>query len=343
MSGSSPGRRPTAGGAVSSRRGSTRSSPCTCSGTRSTVRSSRPRSADWTASSSRGHPGGPVRRLEACQSPVWDTVLAMIALLDAGVPADDPSVVRAARGRRQRRSPSPVIGRRPVPSWPRPAGPSSSPTIATPMSTTRLRSCWPCAGVPPPTATTPPPCNGAWTGWSGCSRATADGPRSTLTTPARWSPSCPSATSVRSSTHRQPTSTAHAVEMLAAHGQAASEVCRRGVTWLLANQEPGGSWFGRWGANHIYGTGAAVPALVAAGVARDSVAVRRAVRWLHQVQNPDGGWGEDLRSYDDPAWIGRGASTASQTGWAPAGPARRGRPLVRPGAWRGISGRQSGG
>ena len=33
-------------------------------------------------------------------------------------------------------------------------------------------------------------------------------------------------------------------------------------------------------------------------------------------QNEDGGWGEDPRSYDDPAWIGRGPSTASQTAWA---------------------------
>jgi squalene-hopene/tetraprenyl-beta-curcumene cyclase len=40
------------------------------------------------------------------------------------------------------------------------------------------------------------------------------------------------------------------------------------------------------------------------------------VRWLEQHQNADGGWGEDLRSYRDPAWIGRGASTASQTAWA---------------------------
>ena len=32
--------------------------------------------------------------------------------------------------------------------------------------------------------------------------------------------------------------------------------------------------------------------------------------------NPDGGWGEDLRSYVDGRWVGRGASTASQTAWA---------------------------
>ena len=34
------------------------------------------------------------------------------------------------------------------------------------------------------------------------------------------------------------------------------------------------------------------------------------------MQNEDGGFGEDLRSYRDPAWRARGASTASQTAWA---------------------------
>ncbi len=64
------------------------------------------------------------------------------------------------------------------------------------------------------------------------------------------------------------------------------------------------------------------------------------MRWLEDHQNDDGGWGEDCRSYDDPAWIGRGASTASQTAWAllaldaagersPA--AQRGRDLARRG------------
>src|SRR5205807_6987457 len=42
-------------------------------------------------------PEGPVRRLEACQSPVWDTVLVMIALADAGLPPDHPALVGAGR------------------------------------------------------------------------------------------------------------------------------------------------------------------------------------------------------------------------------------------------------
>ncbi len=88
------------------------------------------------------------------------------------------------------------------------------------------------------------------------------------------------------------------------------------MAWLLAEQEAGGSWFGRWGVNHLYGTGAAVPALVEAGVAPSDARIRRAVEWLEAHQNADGGWGEDLRSYRDRAWIGRGASTASQTAWA---------------------------
>ncbi|WP_309058233.1 prenyltransferase/squalene oxidase repeat-containing protein, partial [Streptomyces sp.] len=91
---------------------------------------------------------------------------------------------------------------------------------------------------------------------------------------------------------------------------------RRGVEWLLAAQERNGAWFGRWGVNYVYGTGAVVPALIAAGLPASHPAIRRAVGWLASVQNKDGGWGEDLRSYDQVSWIGRGVSTASQTAWA---------------------------
>jgi squalene-hopene/tetraprenyl-beta-curcumene cyclase len=110
--------------------------------------------------------------------------------------------------------------------------------------------------------------------------------------------------------------TAHIVEAFAAEGRSDHPAVRRGVVWLLRAQEPDGSWFGRWGANYVYGTGAVVPALIAAGVKPSKPAIRRAVAWLETHQNPDGGWGEDLRSYDDPALAGRGESTASQTAWA---------------------------
>jgi squalene-hopene/tetraprenyl-beta-curcumene cyclase len=110
--------------------------------------------------------------------------------------------------------------------------------------------------------------------------------------------------------------TAHALEMLAALGRADTPIALAGIDWLLHQQEADGSWFGRWGVNHVYGTGAAVPALVAAGVEPSQPCIRRAVSWLEEHQNEDGGWGEDPRSYDDPAWVGRGPSTASQTAWA---------------------------
>jgi squalene-hopene/tetraprenyl-beta-curcumene cyclase len=85
---------------------------------------------------------------------------------------------------------------------------------------------------------------------------------------------------------------------------------------MRAQQEPGGSWFGRWGVNHIYGTAAVLPALRAIGEDMGAGYVRRAASWLAGTQNPDGGWGESCASYMDPSWIGRGPSTASQTGWA---------------------------
>jgi squalene-hopene/tetraprenyl-beta-curcumene cyclase len=111
----------------------------------------------------------------------------------------------------------------------------------------------------------------------------------------------------------------HAVELLAKEA-GYEESVRRGVEYLLAKQEENGSWFGRWGVNYVYGTGAALPALEAAGIPHDHPAMRRAVAWLASVQQEDGGFGEDCRSYDvgeaGPAWHGRGEATASQTAWA---------------------------
>src|SRR6185437_343329 len=78
--------------------------------------------------------------------------------------------------------------------------------------------------------------------------------------------------------------TAHVVEAFAAEGRAAEPAVRRGVVWLLRAQEPDGSWFGRWGANYVYGTGAVVPALTAAG-ARTCVPTTTR-RWPGAVSPP---------------------------------------------------------
>lgn len=262
-------------------------------------------------------PDGPIRRLEACQSPVWDTGLALIAMLDAGVPADDPALGKATdwllgeeirvKGDWSVQRPGLAPG-----GWAFEFAndfyPDTDDTAEIVLGLRRVNFGDPARlraavdrGVD-------------WTvgmqskdgGWGAFD---AD---NTGRLPTRL-PFCDFGAVI------DPPSadvTAHVVEMLAAVGQADGTPARRGVLWLLKNQEADGSWFGRWGANHVYGTGAVVPALIAAGVHPQSPPIRRAVRWLLDHQNPDGGWGEDLRSYRDPAWIGRGATTASQTAWA---------------------------
>ncbi len=262
-------------------------------------------------------PDGPVRRLEACQSPVWDTVLTMIGLADAGLPADDPALVRAGEWvlGEEIRGPGDWQVRRPALA---PGGwafefdndhyPDTDDTAEVVLALRR---------VDPTTLPDGKPAIERGLRWlagmqskdGGWGAFDADNTRMLV----NKLPFCDFGAVI------DPPSadvTAHIVEAFAAEGQADHPAARRGVVWLLRAQEPDGSWFGRWGANYIYGTGAVVPALIAAGVRPSRPAIRRAVAWLETHQNPDGGWGEDLRSYDDPSLAGRGASTASQTAWA---------------------------
>jgi squalene-hopene/tetraprenyl-beta-curcumene cyclase len=111
--------------------------------------------------------------------------------------------------------------------------------------------------------------------------------------------------------------TAHVVEALGVLGRDLSDpVVRRAVDYIKSEQEADGSWFGRWGVNHIYGVGAVLPALEAVGEDMNSLYVLRAADWLCGKQNPDGGWGETCASYMDDNLRGVGPSTASQTAWA---------------------------
>jgi len=108
--------------------------------------------------------------------------------------------------------------------------------------------------------------------------------------------------------------TAHVLEMLAAVGHdAADPVVARAVAALRAWQTPTGSWFGRWGVNHVYGTWCVIAALTALRIGDDMV--RRGADWLRSVQNRDGGFGESCLSYRDVSFAGVGESTPSQTAW----------------------------
>jgi squalene-hopene/tetraprenyl-beta-curcumene cyclase len=258
-----------------------------------------------------------VRRLEACQSPVWDTALAVVALSDAGLQPDHPALVRAAAwllgeevtvtGDWAVRRPGVAPG-----GWAFEFANDNYPDLddTAEVALALRRVAYPDA----------PRVDAAigravdWTlgmqcrdgGWAAFD---VDNERKVVAE----LPFCdfgevtdPPSADV----------TGHVVEMLSHEGRAADASTVRGVEWLTRAQEPDGSWFGRWGVNHVYGTGAVVPALRAAGVVPGDLRLRRAVWWLEDHRNPDGGWGEDIRSYRDPAWIGRGTTTASQTAWA---------------------------
>ncbi len=296
-----------------------------------------------------GAPAGASRRLEACQSPVWDTALAMVALSDAGLEQEHPAMLAGARwllGEEvTKRGDWSVMRPRLEPGgWAFEFAninyPDVDDTVEVVLALQRL------AGRQPLRA----PIDGAigralrWVegmqssdgGWAAFD---TDNTRALV----RELPFLDFGEVID-----EPSAdvTAHTVEMLGALGLGETPAARRGVQWLLERQEADGSWFGRWGINHVYGTGAALPGLIAAGLPTSHPAIRGAVAWLERHQNEDGGWGEDPRSYDDPGWIGRGPSTASQTAWAlialhAAG--ERSQALARGIAWLVATQREDGG
>jgi squalene-hopene/tetraprenyl-beta-curcumene cyclase len=250
-------------------------------------------------------------RPEACQSPVWDTALAVLALREAGVPADDPRLRVAgdwllreevtARGDWAVRRPALAPG-----GWAFEFDNDHYPDIDdTAVVILALRALgqgdaavdrglkW-MAGMQSRT--------GGWGAFDADNEAL-------------WLYKLPICDFGRVTDEPSADVTAHALEALGQE-EGYDEPVSLGRRWLLGQQEEDGSWFGRWGVNHVYGTGAALPALEACGIGRGHPAVRRAIAWLDSVQDAGGGFGEDIFSYGDPARRGRGVATPSQTAWA---------------------------
>jgi len=262
-----------------------------------------------------GAPAGESRRLEACQSPVWDTALSLIALSDAGLPGDHPALARAADwllGEEVRVRGDWAVARPKL----APGGwafefrnvnyPDVDDTAEVVLALRRVKRTPELDAAVERAAGWLHGMQSANGGWGAFD---AENTRALV----RELPFLDFGEVID-----EPSAdvSAHSLEMLAALGMLDTPAAQRGIAWLIGQQEPGGSWFGRWGVNHVYGTGAAVPALIAAGIEPTAPCIVRAVEWLVAHENEDGGWGEDPRSYDEVEWIGRGPSTASQTAWA---------------------------
>jgi squalene-hopene/tetraprenyl-beta-curcumene cyclase len=111
--------------------------------------------------------------------------------------------------------------------------------------------------------------------------------------------------------------TGRMLEMLASYGYSRDDKrVEKAINFIFKEQEPDGSWFGRWGVNYIYGTFLVLRGLDTIGVDHLEPQVQQAAEWIRMVQNADGGWGESCNSYEDPNLRGVGPSTPSQTAWA---------------------------
>jgi squalene-hopene/tetraprenyl-beta-curcumene cyclase len=250
-------------------------------------------------------------RPEACQSPIWDTALAVLALRAAGVPADDARLQAAgdwllreevtARGDWALRKPDLAAG-----GWAFEFDNDLYPDVDdTAVVVLALRELglgdaavqrgldW-MVGMQSR--------SGGWGAFD-------------VDNEALWLYKLPICDFGKVTDEPSADVTAHALEALG-HEAGYEDAQLSGLAWLMREQEPDGSWFGRWGVNHVYGTGAAVPALESCGIPPSHPSVRRALQWLDGVQQANGAFGEDVASYGDASRRGRGVATPSQTAWA---------------------------
>jgi squalene-hopene/tetraprenyl-beta-curcumene cyclase len=255
-------------------------------------------------------------RVQPCTSPVWDAAIALVALEEAGLPADHPALVRAADW---------LLGKQIVGTgdWAvknkdaEPAGwafefrndfyPDVDDTAFVLMALQRIDF--------PDKKRMEAAVRGGlkWLvsmqnrdgGWGAFDR---DNDRAFLT----QIPFADHNAMIDPSTADV---TARVIECLGRYGwPAAHPVLQRAIAFLRKDQTEDGSWYGRWGVNYVYGTSGVLRALETVALTAQQYC-RRAVGWLRSVQNDDGGFGETAASYDDSSLKGQGPSTPSQTAW----------------------------
>jgi len=255
---------------------------------------------------------------QACVSPLWDTALALNALMDAGLPENDPAVVKAAEWMLKKQVTRPGDWTIKNPHTP-PGGwafefynesyPDTDDTAEILMALHRIPFADP--------AWKEKECRRALTwllsmqsqngGWGAFDQdndhrlfnlipfadhgAMLDAPTVDVTGRVLWL-------------------------MGRLHTDRNHPQVQKALKFIRGEQEADGCWFGRWGVNYIYGTWLVLCGLQSMNEDMSQPYIRKAVDWMKAHQNEDGGWGETCESYRNPQLRGQGTSTASQSAWA---------------------------
>jgi len=208
---------------------------------------------------------GSPRRTADRQPPVRETALAVLALADAGLPADHPALAAAGSWLLSHRIEGPPE-----------SGPQACPAA---VGWSFGRDGYP---LPGDTAQ-------VLLALSRIDLAGRAG-KSAITGAIRW---LAGVQGRDGGWGRCAEVTGLSVQALATHGAPDGRALRRGVVWLLRAQRTDGSWPGRQPAgkgDDIRAATTALSALLVAGVLPGKPPVRSAVEWLLHRQNMDAGW-----------------------------------------------------
>ncbi|HET7625555.1 MAG TPA: squalene--hopene cyclase [Verrucomicrobiae bacterium] len=258
-------------------------------------------------------------RIEPCFSPVWDTAIAAICLRESGIPADHPRIQQAAewlmtkeirfRGDWQYKNPAKVEPSGWVFEYENKWNPDVDDTAMVLLALRLIDTKNPqkkneCFQRGLNWMMTFQCKDGGWAAFDkDCTKNILEKvPFADHN--AMLDPECADIT-------------ARILELLGYEDwDAAHPQIKKALDYIRSQQEPDGSWYGRWGVNYIYGTWQVLRGLHAMKTDMRQPWLLKARDWLESVQHDDGGWGERCNTYDDPVFKGQGPSTASQTAWA---------------------------
>ncbi len=255
---------------------------------------------------------------QCCISPVWDTPWSLMALLDSGVPADAPPLLKAARWLISRqitdfkgdwavKNPKAEPG-----CWSFEFKNDYFPDVD---DTIEIAAVLQRIALPDKEKEEPIRKAMSWL----LSMQNDDGGWGAFDKNQK----CTVVNKIPFSDHNacldpsSPDITGRMIELLASRGMTANDLpVKRAIEYLMKTQEPFGGWFARWGINYIYGTWCVLTGLAELGWSPAGTAMKKAVRWLKQIQNEDGGFGESPESYPRGTYVRWKESVPSQTAWA---------------------------